>query len=894
MSNSGDQHPGAAGSATEVANIEDRYRRRWLPTVLLLLIPLPLIGVGAHFTMHNMLTMPSRWLPLTTPEQASLERFIEEFDTGDAVLLSWHRCSIDDPRLAEIAEAVREIRESPARPEHARYFDTVMDGNSVLRELMGPPLNLSREEALQRIEGTLVGPDGDFSCVFVALTEEGLFARQEAIPLIVQEASRICDLPEEDFLLAGPPVEGATLDRKATFDANTLSIPSTIVSALLCWWFLGSWRFTAVVLATALFGQGLVLAAMWWFDVRMSAILIVLPTLVLVLTVSAGVHLVNYYYDAVRKYGQQGAVVRALGSGRRPCLLAAFTSAMGLLSLGVSDIEPIVRFGIFAAAGVLAAIAVLLLILPAALAKWPAHPAHNVNGHSPADRNLQQSDRFIDSLAAGLARYSWLLIFLFVGGTAAAGYGLQKIETSISFDGLFPANSRISDDYAFLERHLGPLVPIEVVLHFDQDGPLTLREQLDIVERVEAAVKNGAHIDGTLSAADFSPDIPESIEADEQLLAMAQQMTLPIQLLNPEPAAVAAALPATDDLPPQNTAWAATAFSLDHSQQTAATVVSTFQPTAIPTQKLRPPETVDQLVSFSRESTPQLVLKLPPLAEASPAAPPIPTFVSPPWELIEERTIAAIDDDVREGLVDRRFLHETDERQSFRISARVPALLGIDYHESLQSLQTAVDPLLEDLDPAVAKTVTAEYTGVMPVVSKAQRVLLKDLYGSFLTAFALVGVVMVFVLRSLPAGLLAMLPNVFPAIVVFGLMGWLDVPVDIGAMMTASVALGIAVDDTLHFLNWFRMETARGLDRREAVRLSLRHCARAMTQTTIICGLGMVVFAFSGFVPSQRFSWLMFTLLAATLVGDLIFLPALLCGFTGRVFVPRRGVESST
>ena len=54
-----------------------------------------------------------------------------------------------------------------------------------------------------------------------------------------------------------------------------------------------------------------------------------------------------------------------------------------------------------------------------------------------------------------------------------------------------------------------------------------------------------------------------------------------------------------------------------------------------------------------------------------------------------------------------------------------------------------------------------------------------------------------------------MIPNVFPVILIFGAMGHLGVLVDIGTMMTASVALGVAVDDTIHFLTWFRRASGR-------------------------------------------------------------------------------------
>ena len=147
---------------------------------------------------------------------------------------------------------------------------------------------------------------------------------------------------------------------------------------------------------------------------------------------------------------------------------------------------------------------------------------------------------------------------------------------------------------------------------------------------------------------------------------------------------------------------------------------------------------------------------------------------------------------------------------------------------------------------------------------------------------------MVLLLASLPAGLLSMLPNVFPAVLIFGGMGWSGQLLDIGSMMTASVALGIAVDDTIHYLSWFRRGVRQGLSRREAVKLAYRRCAGAMLQTSVICGLALLVFGFSSFVPTHNFAWLMCLLLFTALAGDLLFLPALLSGPLGKWFEQER------
>ena len=154
-------------------------------------------------------------------------------------------------------------------------------------------------------------------------------------------------------------------------------------------------------------------------------------------------------------------------------------------------------------------------------------------------------------------------------------------------------------------------------------------------------------------------------------------------------------------------------------------------------------------------------------------------------------------------------------------------------------------------------------------------------------AFGLIAVVMMCVLRSPSAGLIAMIPNIFPIVLVFGAMGWLGIKVDIGIMMTASVALGVAVDDTVHFLFWFRRGASEDWRPPAATQLAYQRCARAMLQTTLIGGFGLAVFAVSTFTPTQQFGILMLTLLAAALVGDLLLLPAILAGPAGKIFCGR-------
>ena len=188
---------------------------------------------------------------------------------------------------------------------------------------------------------------------------------------------------------------------------------------------------------------------------------------------------------------------------------------------------------------------------------------------------------------------------------------------------------------------------------------------------------------------------------------------------------------------------------------------------------------------------------------------------------------------------------------------------------------------------AAPPPVYAVYTGMVPVVYKTQHELIAGLVDSLAGAFVMIAIVMAFILRSPIAGILAMIPNVFPVLIVFGFMGRMGLLVDVGTMMTASVAMGIAVDNTIHYLTWFRAAIDQGFKPKEAAIEAYQRSATAMTQTTLIGGLGLAAFAFSTFTPTQMFGVMMLTMLSVSLFGDLIFLPAILTGPAGRFFLPK-------
>ncbi len=147
---------------------------------------------------------------------------------------------------------------------------------------------------------------------------------------------------------------------------------------------------------------------------------------------------------------------------------------------------------------------------------------------------------------------------------------------------------------------------------------------------------------------------------------------------------------------------------------------------------------------------------------------------------------------------------------------------------------------------------------------------------SLALALAVIFAVMALMFLSLRVGFLAMLPNVLPILLFFGVMGWFGILLNLGTSLIAAIALGIAVDSTIHYMARLNLELRGETDQQAAITRSLRTVGVPIIYTTAALFLGFLTFAFSSFVPIQNFGTLSSVTLAAALGTNLILLPALL------------------
>ena len=171
---------------------------------------------------------------------------------------------------------------------------------------------------------------------------------------------------------------------------------------------------------------------------------------------------------------------------------------------------------------------------------------------------------------------------------------------------------------------------------------------------------------------------------------------------------------------------------------------------------------------------------------------------------------------------------------------------------------------------------TWQVTGLGMVIAASSQLITIGQVKSLAISLVLIFGIMVALFVSSKVGLIAVIPNLFPILVNFGLMGLLGIPLSVATSLIASVAIGLAVDDTIHYLVRYNSEFKKDLDKDRAMRETILAVGRPIVFTSLTIGIGFSVLLFSHFQPTAIFGLLMVITTVSALAGDLILLPALM------------------
>ena len=211
----------------------------------------------------------------------------------------------------------------------------------------------------------------------------------------------------------------------------------------------------------------------------------------------------------------------------------------------------------------------------------------------------------------------------------------------------------------------------------------------------------------------------------------------------------------------------------------------------------------------------------------------------------------------------------TPDRSYIRLAAQGVDMGSHNYFELKRRTEEMAASLFEPPE-------SYRVTGRSLLATRALNNIVRDMLVSFLSAFGIIFIAVTLLYRSIKAGLIIMIPNVIPLVFTLGFMGLFGITVRLSTVVIFAICLGMAVDDTIHYLTRFREELARTGDYVLSMYNTLRTAGRAIVLATSIMIAGFLVFVTSGFKATQDFGLLSSIALLSSLLGSLLFLPAAL------------------
>lgn len=213
------------------------------------------------------------------------------------------------------------------------------------------------------------------------------------------------------------------------------------------------------------------------------------------------------------------------------------------------------------------------------------------------------------------------------------------------------------------------------------------------------------------------------------------------------------------------------------------------------------------------------------------------------------------------------------QRSWVRISARITEHSSSAVEQYIASAQDYIDEI------TAGTLYQARVTGKTLIANKLISFIVNSQVQSLSVAFLFIFILMFAIFRSAKLGLLAMVPNVLPILFNFAIMGFCGIPLNSATAIIAAVAIGIAVDDTIHFICEYRDQRTSNNSVNHAVQQAIIIKGSPIILTSLIMTGGFGILIFASFVPTIQFGFLCALIMLFAVVSDLFVLPGLLLKF---------------
>jgi hypothetical protein len=216
--------------------------------------------------------------------------------------------------------------------------------------------------------------------------------------------------------------------------------------------------------------------------------------------------------------------------------------------------------------------------------------------------------------------------------------------------------------------------------------------------------------------------------------------------------------------------------------------------------------------------------------------------------------------------------------QTTRISVQM-ANIGTN---DIERILTDIQPKIDSIFPP--KKYDVSLTGTSVVFLKGTNYLVKNLFMSLMLAVLIITILMALIFSSARMILISLIPNIIPQILTAGMMGYFGIPIKPSTILIFSIALGISVDNTIHFLSRYRLQLRHNKWKiRPAVLAALIETGYSMVYSAIVLFFGFYIFTLSSFGGTEALGYLVSFTLVVALLSNLFVLPSLLLTLDKRI-----------
>ncbi len=679
-----------------------------------------------------------------------------------------------------------------------------------------------------------------------------------------------------------------------------------------------------------------ILASIWtigimaYLHIPLSVVSNTMPVLLIAIGSAYGIHVISRYARHLASgKNKSGAMRDTLKEVAVPVLLAALTTMASFFSFGGSYLIVISQFGIFTGLGILIALFLSIIFLPAVLlgVKYRGTSTKGENAGHAFYENLAKT------AADSIKKHSFVAVITGILILGFGTWGFLVLKPSSNLLEYFSRHSQVRKSVEFLRKNFKGDVPVYILIRGDLKNPAVLQEMIDFEKFMRSRGDIGfpnsyADLIMSMNEASFGQKmIPETKEQVEDLAFMLEGRSVLSQLVNEDytegiisaNATTTAYKPIKEyfenkllrEITPVLTDTVKSdvvlrflahktaerilydaefrGFSIDTSGIKNILVSSYKKPVVLTSKDVNEIETKvaeyfeDEDIQLNKNDITNITTAI--LVSDTIDTLILKAYISkviPQGIKEEDPTIVNY---ILENTLNIR--HDVYRRRKVET---IFAKIAPEFSEDALSDSDLVEDVKGDIATFLQRhtyvpaslvhsnnriKIEPVYSGLLPVEERINENIIKSQIKSMLIAFLVVLVLVSIDAGSVLAGIIASLTILLVVAIDFGLMALFGLTLNSGTMLVASIAIGIGIDYTIHFLSHLKQEVQNGLSIEDGIEKTILEKGKPIIINATTVGLGFLVLVFASLVPVKNFGWLLFVTMLTSSVMSLTFLPAL-------------------